>query len=129
MFRIHPRTLLKAGLLPTALLMAAGGSPAAFASQVAATANVTSLHSAPSPDSYYTMRLSHADLHDSVDQPCWDPVILVPDENLTRPPIHGHSQWWQTSAPKQIGTYLVRLLTSNSLPRPGRVPQDSNRTE
>ena len=25
MFRIHPRTLLKAGLLPTALLMAAGG--------------------------------------------------------------------------------------------------------
>ena len=59
MFRIHPRTLLKAALLPTALLMAAGGSPAAFASQAAATANVTSdIHSAPSPDSYYTMRLS-----------------------------------------------------------------------
>jgi hypothetical protein len=59
MFRIHPRTLLKAGLLPTALLMAAGGSPAAFASQAAATANVTSdIHAARSPDSYYTMRLS-----------------------------------------------------------------------
>jgi hypothetical protein len=59
MFRIHPRTLLKAALLPTALLMAAAGSPAAFASQAAATANVTSdIHSAPSPDSYYTMRLS-----------------------------------------------------------------------
>jgi hypothetical protein len=59
MFRIHPRTLLKAALVPTALLMAAGGSPAAFASQAAATANVTSdIHSAPSPDSYYTMRLS-----------------------------------------------------------------------
>ena len=59
MFRIHPRTLLKAALLPTALLMAAGGSPAAFASQAAATANVTGdIHSAPSPDSYYTMRLS-----------------------------------------------------------------------
>ena len=58
MFRIHPRTLLKAGLVPAALLMAAGGSPAAFASQAAAPANVTSLHSAPSPDSYYTMRLS-----------------------------------------------------------------------
>ena len=59
MFRIHPRTLLKAGLLPTALLMAAGGSPAAFASQAAATANVTSgIHVARSPDSYYTMRLS-----------------------------------------------------------------------
>jgi hypothetical protein len=59
MFRIHPRTLLKAALLPTALLMAAGGSPAAFASQAAATANVTGdIHSAPSQDSYYTMRLS-----------------------------------------------------------------------
>ena len=59
MFRIHPRTLLKAALVPTALLMAAGGSPAAFASQAAATANVTGdIHSAPSPDSYYTMRLS-----------------------------------------------------------------------
>jgi hypothetical protein len=32
MFRIHPRTLLKAALVPTALLMAAVGSPAAFAS-------------------------------------------------------------------------------------------------
>ena len=59
MFRIHPRTLLTAALLPTALLMAAGGSPAAFASQAAATANVTSgIHAARSPDSYYTMRLS-----------------------------------------------------------------------
>ena len=59
MFRIHPRTLLKAALVPTALLVAAGGSPAAFASQAAATANVTSdIHSALSPDSYYTMRLS-----------------------------------------------------------------------
>jgi hypothetical protein len=59
MFRIHPRTLLKAALVPTALLMAAGGSQAAFASQAAATANVTSgMHSAPSSDSYYTMRLS-----------------------------------------------------------------------
>src|SRR6266487_72749 len=58
MFRIHPRTLLKAALLPTALLMAAGGSQAASASQAAAPANTTSLHSASSPDSYYTMRLS-----------------------------------------------------------------------
>jgi len=58
-FRIHPRTLLKAALVPAALLMAAGGSQAAFASGTAATANVTSgAHSAPSQDSYYTMRLS-----------------------------------------------------------------------
>ena len=58
MFRIHPRTLLKAGLLPAVLLMAAGGSPAAFASQAAAPVNATSSPSEPSPDSYYTMRLS-----------------------------------------------------------------------
>ena len=59
MFRIHPRTLLKAALVPAALLMAAGGSQAAFASQTAAAANVTSgVRSAPSQDSYYTMRLS-----------------------------------------------------------------------
>jgi hypothetical protein len=59
MFHIHPRTLLKAALLPTALLMAAGGSQAAFASQAAPTAHVTSgKRSTPSPDSYYTMRLS-----------------------------------------------------------------------
>jgi hypothetical protein len=59
MFRIHPRSLLKAGLLPTALLMAAGGSQAAFASQAATTANVTSdIHAARSADSYYTMRLN-----------------------------------------------------------------------
>ena len=59
MFRIHPRTLLKAALVPAALLMAAGGSQAAFASQAAAPANLTSgVHAAPSSDSYYTMRLS-----------------------------------------------------------------------
>ena len=69
MSRIPPRTLLKAALLPTAVLMAAGGSQAAFASQAATSqaatsqaatsANVTSgVYSAASPDSYYTMRLS-----------------------------------------------------------------------
>lgn len=59
MFRIHPRTLLKAALLPTALLLAAGGSQVAFASQAAAPANVTrGVHAAPSQDSYYTMQLS-----------------------------------------------------------------------
>jgi hypothetical protein len=59
MFRIHPRTLLKAALLPTAVLLAAGGSQVAFASQAGATANVTTgAHSALAPDSYYTMQLS-----------------------------------------------------------------------
>jgi hypothetical protein len=57
-FRIQPRTLLKAALVPAALLMAAGGSQAAFASQTAA-GNVTGgVRPAPSQDSYYTMRLS-----------------------------------------------------------------------
>jgi len=59
MFRIHPRTLLKAALLPAALLLAAGGSQVAFAGQTAATAHVTSGdHAAPAQDSYYTMQLS-----------------------------------------------------------------------
>jgi len=59
MFRIHPRTLLKAALLPTALLLAAGGSQAAFASPAAAPANVVSgVHAAATAESYYTMQLS-----------------------------------------------------------------------
>jgi len=59
MFRVHPRTLLKAALLPAALLMATGGAQAASASPAAATARVTSgVRSAPSPDSYYTVQLS-----------------------------------------------------------------------
>ena len=59
MFRIHPRTLLKAALPPAALLLAAGGSQVAFAGQTAATAHVTSgVHAAPAQDSYYTMQLS-----------------------------------------------------------------------
>jgi hypothetical protein len=52
MFRIYPRTLAKAALLTTALLMAVGGSEAAFASQVPATASVTNgIHSTSSTDS------------------------------------------------------------------------------
>lgn len=59
MFRIHPRTLLKTALLPAALLLAAGGSQAAFAGPAATTANLSGgIHAAPSPGSYYTMQLS-----------------------------------------------------------------------
>jgi len=59
MFRIHPRTLLKAALLPTALLLAAGGSQVAFASQAPAAANPSGgSHAAASQGGYYTMRLS-----------------------------------------------------------------------
>jgi uncharacterized membrane protein len=55
-------------------------------------------------------RLSDADLHHNIDQPCWDPVILVPDANPTPPPTHRHSQWWQDPRTNEIGDHLVRLL-------------------
>jgi len=55
------------------------------------------------------LRLSTTDLH-NIDQPCWDPVVLVSDANLAQPPIHGHSQWWPDQRAKEIGTYLVHLL-------------------
>jgi hypothetical protein len=67
-------------------------------------------------------RPSQADLLDNIDQPCLDPVILVPDANLAPPPINGHSQWWPDPRTSEIGTYLVRLLAPNSLSRHGRVP-------
>jgi hypothetical protein len=56
-------------------------------------------------------RLSDADVYRNIDQPCWDPVILVPDANPTPPPIHRHSQWWQDPRTSEIETYLVGLLT------------------
>ncbi len=60
MLRIHTRAVMKAALLPTALLMAIGGSGVAFASGAATTGNVTSgaSASASASESYYTMQLS-----------------------------------------------------------------------
>ena len=55
-------------------------------------------------------RLSEADLQRDIDQPCWDPVILVPDANPTPPPTHRHSQWWQDPRTDEVGGHLVRLL-------------------
>ncbi len=55
-------------------------------------------------------RLSEADLRDSIDQPCWDPVILVQDANATPPPTHRHFQWWQDPRTNELGAHLVRLL-------------------
>jgi hypothetical protein len=60
-------------------------------------------------------RLRDADLHHHVDQPCWDPVILVPDANPTPPPIHRHSQWWQDPRTHEVGDHLVRLLGGRRL--------------
>ena len=60
-------------------------------------------------------RLSDADLHQNIDQPCWDPVILVPDVNPTPPPIHRHSRWWQDPRTNEVGDHLVRLLGGRRL--------------
>ena len=49
-------------------------------------------------------------LRDQVDQPCWDPVILVPDANPTPPPTHRHSAWWQDPRTAEVGAYLAALL-------------------
>lgn len=53
-------------------------------------------------------RLSDADLHHNVDQPCWDPVILVPDANPPRRPAT--ARWWQDPRANEVGDHLVRLL-------------------
>jgi hypothetical protein len=66
-------------------------------------------------------RLSPVDLRDNIDQPCWDPVILVQDLNPTPPPTHRHSQWWQDPRTGELGAHLVRLLTErNHDPQGGR---------
>jgi hypothetical protein len=59
-------------------------------------------------------RLSPADLQDNIDQPCWDPVILVQDTNPTPPPTHRHSQWWQDPRTNEVGAYLVGLLADRN---------------
>jgi hypothetical protein len=55
-------------------------------------------------------RLSQVDLRDNIDQPCWDPVVLVQDANPTPPPTHRHFQWWQDPRTNELGAHLVRLL-------------------
>ncbi len=55
--------------------------------------------------------LDDAYLHDKIDQPCQDPVVLVQDANPSPPPTHRHSQWWQDPRTHEIETYLVGLLS------------------
>jgi hypothetical protein len=55
-------------------------------------------------------RLSQAGLEASVDQRCWDPVVLVPDADPAPPPVHRHSQWWQDPRTNELGQHLVSLL-------------------
>jgi hypothetical protein len=45
--------------------------------------------------------------HYKVDQPCWDPVILVPDATPTKPPVHRHSAWWQDTRTREVSGDLV----------------------
>jgi ketosteroid isomerase-like protein len=55
-------------------------------------------------------RLSDEDLASHVDQPCWDPVVLVPDADPTPPPIHRHAAWWPDPRTAELGTHLVTTL-------------------
>jgi hypothetical protein len=55
-------------------------------------------------------RLQDDDLTGFVDQPGWDPVVLVPDADPTPPPIHRHAGWWQDPRTAELGTHLVKLL-------------------
>ena len=62
-------------------------------------------------------QLSDPQLLGDVDQPCWDPVILVPDGNQTPPPVHRHSGWWPDPRVQALGRHLVGLLSARALPR------------
>ncbi len=70
------------------------------------------------------LRLVDVDLADNIDEPCWDPVILVPDANPTPPPTHRHSQWWQDPRTGELGKHLVDVLTPiTPPPPPGPLPE------
>ena len=55
-------------------------------------------------------RVNDDDLRNHIDQPCWDPVVLVPDANPTPPPTHRHSGWWPDPRTGELGAHLVNLL-------------------
>jgi hypothetical protein len=57
-------------------------------------------------------RLSDDDLAVHVDQPCWDPVVLVPDTDQTPPPVHRHAAWWPDPRTAELGSWLVALLAA-----------------
>jgi hypothetical protein len=55
-------------------------------------------------------RSDRAYLADHVDQPCWDPVFLVPDTNPAPPPTRRYAGFWSDPRTSELGEYLVRLL-------------------
>jgi hypothetical protein len=65
-------------------------------------------------------------LRNHVDQPCLDPVTLVPDANPTPPPTHRHSGWWPDPRTGVLGRHLVDLLADHAHdPPPGQRPAAS----
>jgi hypothetical protein len=58
----------------------------------------------PEPRSDRTYLAGH------VDQPCWDPVVLVPDANPVPPPTRGYAGFWSDPRTNELGAYLVDLL-------------------
>ncbi len=55
-------------------------------------------------------RRDHGYLQANVDQPCWDPAVLVQDANPTPPPVHRHEGWWQDPRCGEVAGYLVSQL-------------------
>jgi hypothetical protein len=66
-------------------------------------------------------QLNGDDLTTRVDQPCWDPVVMVPDAEQTPPPIHRHAAWWPDPRTAELGTYLVTLMARLRSDRPHTV--------
>lgn len=56
--------------------------------------------------------LTGRDLHADVDEPCWDPAVLVADATPMKPPIHRHLAWWQDPRSGEVGAYLAGRLGS-----------------
>jgi hypothetical protein len=57
-------------------------------------------------------------VHDGVDQPCWDPVTITADADPTPPPIHSHPGFWPDPRVTQLGRRLGSAIPRD-LPRPG----------
>jgi len=62
-------------------------------------------------------------LENHVDQLCWDPVVLAPDDQSPPPPTHRHSGWWPDPRADEIGAYLVGLLRGAPPAPPGQPPR------
>ena len=63
-------------------------------------------------------RSDRAYLAGHVDQPCWDPVVLVPDANPAPPPARGHEGFWSDPRTSELGHYLVDLLHAGQVRAP-----------